>query len=138
MLGKLLSWARRNSPWVFHINCGSCNGCDLELVAATTPHYDLERWGVVLVPSPRHADILLLTGPATEKSLKAARWVYDQIPEPKKVVAVGECPIFGCIYKGSPKIGLMKKHIPIDKFVEGCPPKPETIIKAVREVAGDF
>lgn len=138
MLEKLLSWARRNSPWVYHINCGSCNGCDLELVATQTPRYDVERWGIVFVPSPRHADVLLITGPASKKSIRAARWVYDQIPDPKKVVAVGECPMFGCIYKGSPEVGKMEDLLPVDKFVEGCPPKPENIVKAIREVVEDF
>jgi len=123
---------------VYHLNCGSCNGCDLVLVATQTPHYDAERWGVVFVPSPRHADVLLVTGPATKKSVRAVRWVYEQIPEPKKVIAVGECPLFGDIYHGSPEVGLMKDVLPIDKYIEGCPPKPENIIRAIREVMQDF
>ncbi|MEM3823667.1 MAG: hypothetical protein QXH87_01910, partial [Candidatus Bathyarchaeia archaeon] len=83
--------SRVKSPWIFHLNTGSCAGCDIEIVAALTPRYDVERLGCVLVGSPRHADVLLVTGPVTRQMLPRFIRVYEQVPEPKVVVAVGTC-----------------------------------------------
>ena len=84
--------ARRRSPWLFHMNSGSCNGCDIELVASLTPRYDAEQLGVRLEGSPRHADILCITGPVTRNSVHAIETVYGQVGSPKAVVAIGSCP----------------------------------------------
>ncbi|AMQ18630.1 NADH-quinone oxidoreductase subunit B family protein [Thermococcus peptonophilus] len=120
------------SPWVFHINSGSCNGCDIEIIAALTPRYDAERFGVKLVGSPRHADILLVTGPVTNQSLERVKLVYEQTPEPKIVVAVGACPTGGSVFYESPFTNApLDRVIPVDVYVPGCPPRPEAILQGV-------
>ncbi|MDV3103813.1 NADH-quinone oxidoreductase subunit B family protein [Thermococcus waiotapuensis] len=120
------------SPWVFHINSGSCNGCDIEIIAALTPRYDAERFGVKLVGSPRHADILLVTGPVTNQSLERVKLVYEQTPEPKMVIAVGACPSGGSVFYESPFTNApLDRVIPVDVYVPGCPPRPEAILQGV-------
>ncbi len=86
-----VTWARVKSPWVLHFNSGACNGCDIEIVALLTPKYDVERFGVKLEPSPRHADVLLVTGAVTKQCAERLKRVYDQMPQPKFVVAIGAC-----------------------------------------------
>ena len=86
-----ITWARVKSPWVLHFNSGACNGCDIEIVALLTPKYDVERFGVKLEPSPRHADVLLVTGCVTQQCAERLKRVYDQMPQPKFVVAIGAC-----------------------------------------------
>ncbi len=100
MLEKLKTWARVKSPWILHFNSGACNGCDIEILAALMPHYDLERFGVLLKASPRHADILVCSGPVTKQIAKRLRRIYDQMPEPKFVVAVGACACSGGAFRG--------------------------------------
>ncbi|WP_010479567.1 NADH-quinone oxidoreductase subunit B family protein [Thermococcus zilligii] len=120
------------SPWVFHINSGSCNGCDIEIIAALTPRYDAERFGVKLVGSPRHADILLVTGPVSNQSLERVKLVYEQTPEPKMVIAVGACPSGGSVFYESPFTNApLDRVIPVDVYVPGCPPRPEAILQGV-------
>ena len=87
--------ARINSPWAIHFNSGSCNGCDIEILATLTPRYDVERFGIRLQGSPRHADVLLCTGPVTRQSKERLRRIYEQMPEPKYVIAIGACAISG-------------------------------------------
>jgi len=89
---RLLCACRRRGPWLFHMNSGSCNGCDIELIACLTPRYDAEQLGVRLQGSPRHADILCITGPVTKNSVDAIHTVYEQVCGPKAVVAIGSCP----------------------------------------------
>ena len=89
---KLMCYSRRRSPWLFHMNGGSCNGCDIELIASLTPRYDAEQLGVRLEGSPRHADILCITGPITHNAVNAIKTVYSQVCGPKAVVAIGSCP----------------------------------------------
>ncbi|MDK2870493.1 MAG: rane-bound hydrogenase subunit mbhJ, partial [Pyrococcus sp.] len=120
------------SPWVFHVNSGSCNGCDIEIIAALTPRYDAERFGVKLVGSPRHADILLVTGPVTNQSLERVKLVYEQTPDPKIVIAIGACPTGGSVFYESPFTNApLDRIIPVDVFVPGCPPRPEAILHGV-------
>ncbi|ASJ03688.1 hydrogenase [Thermococcus profundus] len=120
------------SPWVFHVNSGSCNGCDIEIIAALTPRYDAERFGVKLVGSPRHADILVVTGPVTNQSLERVKLVYEQTPEPKIVMAVGACPTGGGVFYESPFTNApLDRIIPVDVYVPGCPPRPEAILQGV-------
>ncbi|MGC9345168.1 MAG: NADH-quinone oxidoreductase subunit B family protein [Candidatus Bathyarchaeales archaeon] len=129
---SVTSRSRIKSPWLFHLNTGSCNGCDIEIVAALTPRYDVERLGCILVGSPRHADVLLVTGPVTRQMLPRVIRVYEQVPEPKVVVAVGSCGTSGSPFIGSQMIeGPLDKIIPVDVYVAGCPPRPEAIVRGI-------
>ncbi len=131
-LDEVKSWARINSPWAIHYNSGSCNGCDIEILATLTPRYDVERLGIKLQGSPRHADVLICTGPVTLQSRDRLKRIYDQMPEPKFVVAVGSCAISGGVFQGCYNIvGSISEVIPVDVFVPGCPPRPEAIIYGV-------
>jgi membrane-bound hydrogenase subunit mbhJ len=124
------------SPWVYHLNTGSCNGCDIEIVAALTPRYDAERAGVKLVGSPKLADILLVTGPVTLQMEKRARNIYDQVPHPKAVACVGVCGSTSGVFDGAYSIvGGVDKVLPVDIYVTGCPPRPEAIILGVLKAA---
>ncbi|MEM2851421.1 MAG: NADH-quinone oxidoreductase subunit NuoB [Candidatus Bathyarchaeia archaeon] len=129
---RIVSLSRIKSPWLFHLNTGSCNGCDIEIVAALTPRYDAERLGCLLVGSPRHADVLLVTGPVTRQMISRVIRVYEQVPEPKAVVAVGACAASGGPFVGSYVIeGPLDGIIPVDAYVLGCPPRPEAIVRGI-------
>ena len=133
-LMRLVDRARRRSPWLFHFNAGACNGCDIELVACLTPRYDVEQLGIRLEGSPRHADILCVTGPVTRSTREALATVYAQIPEPKVVVAIGSCPASGNVFAGSPRVvGPADQVIPVDVYVPGCPPRPNAVIDGIAE-----
>ena len=120
------------SLWVFHLNTGSCNGCDIEIVALLTPRYDVERFGIKLVGSPKHADVLLVTGPVNRKMLPRLKLIYEQTPDPKAVIVVGTCGTSGGVFYDSYNIvGPVDKHIPVDVYVPGCPIRPEAIINGV-------
>ncbi len=129
---RLKNWARRTSPWAVHFNSGSCNGCDIEILATLTPRYDLERLGVKLQGSPRHADVLIVTGAVTRQSRDRLLRIYEQMPEPKFVIAVGSCGITGGVFQGCYNIvGSLDEVIPVNVYVPGCPPRPEAIIHGV-------
>ncbi len=129
---RLMRSCRRRSPWLFHMNSGSCNGCDIELVAALTPRYDAEQLGVRLQGSPRHADILCITGPVTHTSVQAVETVYGQVFEPKAVVAIGSCPASTNVFCASRVVtGPLDRHIPVDVYVPGCPPQPDAILLGI-------
>lgn len=131
---KLNKYLER-SLWVFHLNTGSCNGCDIEIVAGLTPRYDLERFGIKLVGSPKHADVLLVTGPVTHKMADRVKRVYEQTPEPKVVIVVGTCGTSGGVFYNSYNLlGPVDKIIPVDIYVPGCPARPEAIINGVLQV----
>ncbi len=118
--------------WVYHLNTGSCNGCDIEIVAALTPRYDLERFGIKLVGSPRHADVLLVTGPVTRQMEPRMRRIYAQTPDPKVVIVIGNCGAEGGVFQESYNlVGPIDQIIPVDVYVHGCPPRPEAIIDGV-------
>jgi len=121
------------SPWLYRINAGSCNGCDVELATtACIPRYDVERLGCKYCGSPKHADIVLITGPLTARVKEKVIRVYNEIPDPKVVVAVGVCPISGGVFRDSYAIeGPMDQYIPIDVNVPGCPPRPQAIIDGI-------
>jgi NADH-quinone oxidoreductase B subunit len=131
-LDAIRTWARINSPWAIHYNSGSCNGCDIEILATLTPRYDLERFGVKLQGSPRHADVLICTGPVTLQSRDRLKRIYEQMPEPKFVVAVGTCATSGGVFQGCYNIvGHIDQVIPVNAYIPGCPPRPEAIIDGV-------
>jgi Ni,Fe-hydrogenase III small subunit len=115
-----------------HVDAGSCNGCELEIHACNSPHYNLERLGMRFVASPRHADLLLVTGPVSRNMEVALRRTYDATPEPKLVVAVGDCGACGGIFGESyASCGRVSNVIPVDVAVPGCPPTPTAIIQGI-------
>lgn len=125
----LFKWSRAKSPWILHFNTGGCNGCTIEIVAALTPKFDIERFGIIQRGSPRHADILAITGPVTRQVKDRLVRIYEQMLEPKFVVGVGACPLSGGVFRGSYNVheGL-DTILPVDVYIPGCPPKPEAII----------
>ena len=132
---RFANYVRKKSPWILHFGCGGCNGCILPVVAALSPRNDIERFGVLMKGSPRHADILLVEGPVTRKVKSRLVRIYNQIPEPKLVLAIGACTISQGIFKGC--YGLAEplgKIIPVDVYVPGCPPKPEAVIQGLIQV----
>lgn len=132
ILDRIRLWARINSPWLVHFNSGSCNGCDIEILATLTPRYDLERFGVKLKGSPRHADVLVCTGPVTRQARERLIRVYEQMHEPKFVVAVGSCALSGGAFEGCYNVmGGIDQVVPVNIYVPGCPPRPEAIIDGV-------
>lgn len=128
-LEQMRLWARIHSPWLIHFNSGSCNGCDIEILATLTPRYDAERLGIQLKGSPRHADILICTGPVTLQSRDRLLRIYEQMPSPKYVIAVGTCAASGGVFQGCYNVvGQIDEVIPVDMYVLGCPPRPEAIM----------
>jgi len=137
MLSAIKRWSLKRSLWAFHVNTGGCNGCDIEILDAFTPRYDVERFGIRLVGSPRHADILVVTGPVNSKNVHRLLRIYEQTPEPKFVVAVGTCAATGGIFKNAYNIAHgVDKAIPVHAYVMGCPPRPEAIIDAIVALIG--
>ncbi|MGB4782983.1 NADH-quinone oxidoreductase subunit NuoB [Candidatus Methylomirabilis sp.] len=118
---------------VRQVDAGSCNGCELEIAATTNPLYDLERFGVHLVASPRHADVLLVTGPVTRNMEIALRRTYDAAPEPRIVVAVGACGCSGGIFGEATyaAVGGVDRVLPVDVYIPGCPPRPQAILNGL-------
>ena len=115
-----------------HVDAGSCNACELEIHALTNPYYDLERYGLRFVASPRHADVLLVTGPVTRNMHDALVAAYEAMPAPKWVIANGDCAKDGGCFAASPAvIGAASKLLPVDIHVPGCPPAPRTILAAL-------
>jgi Ni,Fe-hydrogenase III small subunit len=118
------------------MNSGSCNGCDIEFLTCLSPRYDVEQLGIHLEASPRHADIICITGPVTKNAAAAVRTVYGQVCDPKVVVAIGSCPATCNVFADSPSIdGPLEKHIPVDVYVPGCPPRPDAIIAGIARAA---
>jgi Ni,Fe-hydrogenase III small subunit len=115
-----------------HVDAGSCNGCELEINALNNPYYNLDGLGIRFVASPRHADLLLVTGPVSRHMELALKRTYDATPEPKLVVAVGECACTGGIYGESyATVGRVSNVLPVDVCVSGCPPTPLAIMQAI-------
>ena len=129
MFKKLIADSTAKSPWLFHINAGSCNGCDIELVSVITPRYDAERLGFKLTGTPRQADIVVVTGPVTKQTLPRVLRSISQVPEPRCIVTMGSCPQSGNVFKGSYSVaGPLSKYVHVDVAVAGCAPKPEAVI----------
>lgn len=128
---SFLDKSRRKSPWILHFDAGACNGCDIEILACLTPVYDVERFGMVNVGNPKHADVLLVTGTCNRRNARVLRNLYDQMPEPKAVVAVGACALSGGIFQQCYNVlGGVGEVVPVDVYVPGCAPKPEAIMEA--------
>lgn len=124
--------ALKKSLWVYHVSGGSCNNCDIEILDLLTPRFDVERFGIILAASPRHADVLLCTGIVNKKCVERVKEIYDQTPKPCVVVAVGACACSGGIFRdGYQMAGPLDKIIPVDIYIPGCPPKPESIIAGI-------
>jgi Ni,Fe-hydrogenase III small subunit len=123
------------SVQVRHVDAGSCNGCEVEIGSAFGPVYDAERYGARLVASPRHADALLVTGPVTRNMERALRRTYEAVPAPKVVVAVGDCARNCGVFAGAYGVaGAVADVVPVDLDVPGCPPRPEAIVEALRNL----
>jgi NADH-quinone oxidoreductase B subunit len=137
MLNRLVRWSRIKSPWILHLNSGACNACDIEIVAALTPRFDVERFGVLLKATPRHADVIIATGPVTRQIKDRIIRIYDQTPDPKFVIAVGACAMSGCVYRGAYNImGGLDQVIPVNVYVPGCPARPDAILDGVVKLLG--
>ncbi|MFA5840070.1 MAG: NADH-quinone oxidoreductase subunit B family protein [Candidatus Margulisiibacteriota bacterium] len=129
---KIMTWARIKSPWIIHFNTGACNACDIEIIAALTPRYDVERFGVVLKGSPRHADVLVCSGPVTRQIEERLKNIYEQMAEPKFVVAVGTCACSGGVFGKCYNVkGGIDAVIPVSAYIPGCPASPQAIIDGV-------
>ncbi len=136
---KVITWARTKSPWVIHFNTGACNACDIEIVDALTPLFDLERFGVLLKGTPRHADVLLCSGPVTRQIEKRLIRIYEQMPAPKFVVAVGTCACSGGVFHDCYNVkGGIDTAIPVSAYIPGCPVRPEAIIDGVVKLLTKF
>jgi Ni,Fe-hydrogenase III small subunit len=132
-IGELFS----GSLAIREVDAGSCNGCELEIHALDNPYYGIERFGVHFVASPRHADMLLVTGPVSRHMEEALRRTFDAVPEPRLVIAVGECGAcggeFGVNYASC---GAVSNVIPVDAVIRGCPPTPLTLMRGILEAVG--
>ena len=136
-LQKITQKAFIKALWVYHVNTGACNGCDIEVINILTPYYDVERFGIKLVGSPRHADVLLVSGPVTRPVVDSLRRVYEATPAPKLVFAIGSCAIDGGIWHDSYNVvGGIDKVIPVNFYIPGCPPRPEAIVYGVAQALG--
>lgn len=135
LIEKTYRWAQKRSLWVLHYNTGGCNGCDIEILDLLTPRYDIERLGIIVKASPRHADVLLCTGPVTLQAQEGLWQIYVQMPSPKWVVAVGSCSTTGAIFYGSDMVlGGVDHMLPVDLYIPGCPVRPEGIIKGLLQL----
>ena len=122
----------KKSLWVFHFGGASCNNCDIEILDCLTPRYDVERFGIKLVGSPRHADVILVNGSINKRDKERLLEVYNQAAKPVFVVAIGACGCTGGIFaEGIPFAGPVDKIIPVDAYIPGCPPKPEAILSGI-------
>ena len=137
MLKELCRKAFPKALWVYHANTGACNGCDIEVINVLTPYYDAERFGIRLVGSPRHADVILISGPVTRQVAPALKRLVDAVPDPKLVFAVGSCAAGGGAWFDTySTLGGADKAVHVDYFIPGCPPRPEAILYGVAVALG--
>lgn len=133
-----MSWYTKKlakSIWVFHISASPCNNCDIEILDLLTPRYDLERFGIKLVGSIRHADVLLVTGVLNKKVAPRVKYIYEQAPKPVFVVGIGSCPASGIMFRnGYNYPSEVLSEIPFDVYIPGCPPKPEAMIEGIMKL----
>jgi NADH-quinone oxidoreductase B subunit len=129
---KVVAWARRKSPWIIHFNTGACNACDIEIIAALTPRYDVERFGVLLKGTPRHADVLVCSGPVTRQIRDRLVRIYEQMAEPKFVVACGTCACSGGVFQECYNVlSGIDAVLPVSAYIPGCPASPAAIVDGV-------
>jgi len=139
LLDNIMTWARTKSPWVLHFNTGACNACDIEILAALAPRFDLERFGIIQRGTPRHADVLLCTGPVTLQVEERLKRIYEQMPEPKFVVAIGACACSGGVVSGCYGVrGGIDTVLPVDVYIPGCPASPAALIDGVTKLLGSL
>ncbi len=132
MFEQITRGSRVKSPWLLHYDCSSCNGCDIEVIACLTPVYDIERFGIINVGNPLHADILLVTGAVNHRNRKVLENLYEQMPHPRVVIAIGSCALSGGVFREAYNVvGGVDKVIAVDVYVPGCAAKPEAIIDGV-------
>jgi ech hydrogenase subunit C len=125
------------SPWILHYDATSCNGCDIEVLASLTPMYDVERFGIINTGNPKHADIFVITGSVNEQNREVVRNLYEQMPNPKVVVAVGICACSGGVFRECYNVaGGIDKIIPVDVYIPGCAARPESIIDGIVTALG--
>jgi ech hydrogenase subunit C len=125
------------SPWIIHYDASSCNGCDIEILACLTPMYDVERFGIINTGNPKHADIFVVTGSVNEQNREIILNIYNQMPDPKVVVAVGICATSGGVFRECYNVaGGIDKLIPVDVYVMGCAARPESIIDGIVTALG--
>jgi NADH-quinone oxidoreductase B subunit len=137
VVDRIVTWARLKSPWIIHFNSGACNACDIEIVASLTPRYDVERFGIIIKGTPRHADVLVCSGPVTRQIRDRLVRIYEQMPQPKFVVAVGTCACSGGVFDGLYNVmGGIDSAIPVHAYIPGCPASPEAIIDGVVKLLG--
>ena len=137
LFNKALDWCFKKSIWVYHVNAGGCNGCDIEILDALTPYYDVERFGIKLVHTPRHADALLVAGPVTRQVHERLLRIYEATPDPKLVIAVGSCAMGGGIWHNSyATLGGLGNVLPVAIYIPGCPPRPEAILYGIAQALG--
>ncbi|MDH7577226.1 MAG: NADH-quinone oxidoreductase subunit B family protein [Bacillota bacterium] len=128
----IIHTSRIKSPWIMHFDNSSCNGCDIEVLACLTPLYDVERFGIVNMGNPKHADVLVITGPVNRRTARVLKNLYAQVPDPKMVIAVGTCACSGGVFHNCYNIlGGVDKVVPVDVYVPGCAARPEAIIDGV-------
>jgi Ni,Fe-hydrogenase III small subunit len=136
-LGASIARKLKRSLHIRHLDSGSCNGCDWELTALLNPYYDVQRLGIDFVASPRHADLLLVTGVMTRNLAQAALLTYEAMAEPRLVVAVGACAVGGGVFAQTyAASGYVESVLPVDVFIPGCPPRPEAIIHGLLVAVG--
>ena len=132
VLQRVVTWARIKSPWILHFNSGACNACDIEIIAALTPRYDIERFGIQLKATPRHADVLVCSGPVTRQIQDRIVRIYEQMAEPKFVVACGTCACSGGVFQGCYNVMQgIDSVLPVSAYIPGCPASPPAIIDGV-------
>jgi Ni,Fe-hydrogenase III small subunit len=125
----------KRSLAIREVDTGSCNACEMEMNALMNPVYDAERFGIHIAASPRHADALVVTGPVTVNMERALRDVHKQTPDPKIVIALGDCAVNCGMFKGSYAVtGPVERHVPVDVRIPGCPPRPAEILKALADL----
>lgn len=135
LIKKLVKWARIKSPWIIHFNSGACNACDIEVVASLTPRFDVERLGMQLKGTPRHADVLVCTGAVTRQIADRLKRIYEQMASPKFVIAVGTCACSGGVFRGCYGVkGGVDQVIPVDAYIPGCAASPHAILDGVAKL----
>ncbi len=139
LLSKIINWARIKSPWILHFNTGACNACDIEIIASLTPCYDIERFGIILKGTPRHADVLVCSGPVTRQTKDRLIRIYEQMAKPKFVIAVGTCACSGGVFNKCYNVGGgIDSAIPVSIYIPGCPASPKAIIDGVVKLLGSL